>query len=65
MGRLNLPRLPSIPYWDLALVLRTLQNVPFEPLQSVELKILVMKTLLLVDLAFIRRVGDQLTPMSF
>ncbi len=34
------PRPPSLPSWDLALVLRALQTAPFEPLQSVELKFL-------------------------
>ncbi len=40
--RLNPPRPPSLPSWDLALVLRALQIAPFEPLQSVELKFLSM-----------------------
>ncbi len=56
--RLNPPRPPSLPSWDLALVLRALQTAPFEPLQSVELKFLSMKTLLLTALASIKRVGD-------
>ncbi len=43
---------------DLALVLRALQIAPFEPLQSVELKSLSMKTLLLTALASIKRVED-------
>ncbi len=30
--RLNPPRPPSLPSWDLALVLRALQTAPFEPL---------------------------------
>ncbi len=51
-------RPPSLPSWDLALVLRALQIAPFEPLQSVELKFLSMKTLLLTALASIKRVGD-------
>ncbi len=55
---LNPPRPPSLPSWDLALVLRALITVPFEPLQSVELKFLSMKTLLLTALASIKRVGD-------
>ncbi len=55
--RLNPPRPPSLPSWDLALVLRALQIAPFEPLQSVELKFLSMKTLLLTALASIKRVG--------
>ncbi len=56
--RLNPPRPPSIPSWDLALVLRALPIASFEPLQSADLKILSMKTLLLVALASIKRVGD-------
>ncbi len=56
--RLNPPRPPSIPSWDLSLVLRALQQGPFEPLQTVEPKFLSMKTLLLPALASIKRVGD-------
>ncbi len=56
--RLNPPRPPSLPFWDLALVLRALITAPFEPLQSVELTFLSMKTLLLTALASIKRVGD-------
>ncbi|KAL0173674.1 hypothetical protein M9458_029642, partial [Cirrhinus mrigala] len=43
---------------DLSLELRALQQGPFVPLQSVELKFLSMKTLLLLALASIKRVGD-------
>ncbi len=56
--RLNPPRPPSLPSWDLALVLRALITARFEPLQSVELKFLSMKTLLLTALALIKRVRD-------
>ncbi len=56
--RLNPPRPPSIPSWDLSLVLRALQQGPFEPLQTVEPKFLSMKTLLLLALDSIKRVGD-------
>ncbi len=56
--RLNPPRPLSIPSWDLSLVLRALQQGPFEPLQTVEPKFLSMKTLLLLALASIKRVGD-------
>ncbi|XDV15586.1 hypothetical protein PO909_015637 [Leuciscus waleckii] len=56
--RLNPPRPPLIPSWDLSVVLTALQSAPFEPLQSVELKFLSMKTALLVALASIKRVGD-------
>ncbi|KAI2656717.1 ORF V: Enzymatic polyprotein [Labeo rohita] len=48
--RLNLPRPPSGPSWDLSLVLTALRQAPFEPLHSVELKFLSMKTLLLLGL---------------
>ncbi len=57
--RLNPPRPSSLPSWDLALVLIALQTAPFEPLQSVELKFLSLKTLLLTALASIKRVGDR------
>ncbi len=43
---------------DLALVLRALLTAPCEPLQSVELKFLSMKTLLLTALASFKRMGD-------
>ncbi len=55
--RLNPPRPPSLPSWDLALVLKALQTAPFEPFQSVELMFISMKTLLLTALASIKRVG--------
>ncbi len=56
--RLNPPRPPSIPSWDMSLVLRATQQGPFELLQTVEPKFLSMKTLLLLALASIKRVGD-------
>ncbi|KAL0195560.1 hypothetical protein M9458_009132, partial [Cirrhinus mrigala] len=56
--RLNLPQPHSAPSWNLSLVLRALQQGPFEPLQSVKLKFLSMKTLLLLALASIKRVED-------
>ncbi|XDV14355.1 hypothetical protein PO909_014626 [Leuciscus waleckii] len=56
--RLNPPRPPLVPSWDLSVVLTALQSAPFEPLQSVELKSLSMKTALLVALVSIKRVGD-------
>ncbi len=59
--RLNPPRPPFLPSWYLALVLRALQTAPFESLQSVELKFLSMKTLLLIALASIKRVRDLQT----
>ena len=56
--RLNPPRSPLVPSWDLSVVLTALKSAPFEPLQSVELKFLSMKTVLLIALASVKRVGD-------
>ncbi len=39
-------------------MLMALQRPPFEPLQSAELKIMSLKTVLLTALASIKRVGD-------
>ncbi len=56
--RLNPPRPHLVPFWDLPLVLMALNEEPFEPLQSVELKFLSLKTVLLTALASVKRVGD-------
>ncbi|KAL0201654.1 hypothetical protein M9458_004841, partial [Cirrhinus mrigala] len=56
--RLNPPRSHLIPSWDLSGVLTGLQRDPFEPLESVELKYLSLKTSLLIALTSIKRVGD-------
>ncbi len=56
--RLNPPRPSSLPSLDFVLVLRALQTAQIEPLQSVELKFLSLKTLLLTTLASIKWVGD-------
>ncbi len=49
-----------VPSWDLPSVLTALkEETPFEPLQSVELKFLLLKTVLLTALASVKRVGDQ------
>ena len=40
------------------MVLRALKGPPFEPLQTVELKPLSLKTALLLALASVKRVGD-------
>ena len=56
--RLNPPRSPLVPSWDLAVVLTALQRPPFEPLRSVDIKFLSMKTALLTALASVKRVGD-------
>ncbi|XP_051512683.1 uncharacterized protein LOC127417036 [Myxocyprinus asiaticus] len=56
--RLNPSRPLFVPSWDLSVVLQGLQRAPFEPLQSVELKALSLKTALLTALTSIKRVGD-------
>ncbi len=56
--RLNPPRLPLRPSWDLSIVLARLQRGPLEPLDSVELKYLSAKTALLTALTSIKRVRD-------
>ncbi len=56
--RMNPSRPPLVPSWDLSIVLAGLQRGPFEPLDSVELKFLSLKTSLLTALTSIKRVGD-------
>ncbi|KAI2646551.1 ORF V: Enzymatic polyprotein [Labeo rohita] len=54
--RVNPPRPHLVPSWDLSVTLQGLQEAPFEPLASVELKHLSLKTALLTALASIKRV---------
>ncbi len=56
--RMNPSRPPLVPSLDLSIVLAGLQRGPFEPLDSVELKFLSLKTTLLTALTSIKRVGD-------
>ncbi len=56
--RMNPSRSPLVPSWDLSIILAGLQRGPFEPLDSVELKFLSLKTALLTALTSIKRVGD-------
>ncbi len=56
--RLHPPRPPSVPPWDLDVVLRALSQPPFEPLTSVGLKELSLKTTLLLALTSAKRIGD-------
>lgn len=56
--RAGRPARPSLPPWDLELVLRALGEPPFEPLESVDLKWLSFKTALLLALATAKRVGE-------
>ncbi len=56
--RMNTPRPRTVPPWDLPTVLRALKCPPFEPLQSSSLRVLSLKTALLLALASVKRVGD-------
>ncbi len=48
----------TVPPWDLPTVLKALKGPPFEPLQSSSLRVLLLKTTLLLALASVKRVGD-------
>ncbi len=56
--RMNPSWSPLVPSWDLSIVLAGLERGPFEPLDSVKLKFLSVKTPLLTALTSIKRVGD-------
>ncbi|XDV25396.1 hypothetical protein PO909_029318 [Leuciscus waleckii] len=58
LRRMNPPRPPSVPIWDLSLVLEALKVYPFEPLDTVDLKYLTFKTVFLIALSSVKRVGD-------
>ncbi|XDV44991.1 hypothetical protein PO909_013179 [Leuciscus waleckii] len=49
--RLNPPRPPTVPIWDLSTVLEAMKGHPFEPLQEIDLKHLSFKTAFLLALA--------------
>ncbi|XP_073429809.1 uncharacterized protein [Dendrobates tinctorius] len=50
--------IPSVPTWDLNLVLDALTVDPFEPIDTIPFKYLALKMALLVSLTSARRVGD-------
>ncbi len=56
--RLNPPRPKTVPNCDLSIVLRALKGPPFEPLQTAGLRVMTLKTALLLALAFVKRVSD-------
>ncbi|KAL0150355.1 hypothetical protein M9458_054357, partial [Cirrhinus mrigala] len=63
--RVNPPRPHLVPSWDLSVTLQGLREAPFEPLASVELKHLSLKTALLTALASIKRVVNlQALPLE-
>ncbi len=55
---MNPPHPRTFPPWDLPTVLRALKGPPFEPLQSSSLRVLLLKTALLLALVSVQRVGD-------
>ena len=57
--RLRVPERPLIPSWDLLVVLRALTGPLFEPLETVEIKFVSLKTTLLLALTSAKRVGDM------
>ncbi len=56
--RLRPPVRPRMPTWDLAVVLEALSKAPFEPLEEVPLRFLTVKTVFLLTIFFLKRVGD-------
>ncbi|KAI2645853.1 Transposon Ty3-G Gag-Pol polyprotein [Labeo rohita] len=56
--RLNRVSRPLIPPWDLSVVLNALSRTPFEPIDSGDLKLLSLKTALLLALSTAKRVSE-------
>ncbi len=53
------PRLRSrVPPWDLAVVVEALCKPPFEPIEEVSERLLTLKTVLLLAISSLKRVGD-------
>ncbi|XP_075948857.1 uncharacterized protein LOC142951249 [Anarhichas minor] len=49
---------PLVPLWDLLLVLEALSQHPFEPMETVGMKFISLKTVLLLALTMAKRVSD-------
>ncbi len=56
--RTNPPRPHTVPPWDLPTILRALKGPPFEPLKSMSLRALSLKTTLLLVLVSVKQLGD-------
>ncbi len=56
--RLRPPVCPIMPTWDLAVVLEALSKAQFEPLEEVPLRFLTVKTVFLLAISSLKRVGD-------
>ncbi len=56
--RLQPMRKPLVPSWDLPTVLEALSGLPFEPLECADLKVLSLKTILLLALTSARWISE-------
>ncbi|KAI2665260.1 Transposon Ty3-G Gag-Pol polyprotein [Labeo rohita] len=56
--RLRPPVRPRVPPWDLSVVLEALCRPPFEPFEEISDRFLTIKTVLLLALSSLKRVGD-------
>ncbi|KAI2647016.1 Transposon Ty3-G Gag-Pol polyprotein [Labeo rohita] len=56
--RLRPPVRPRVPTWDLSVVLEALCRPPFEPVEEISDRFLSIKTVLLLALSSLKRVGD-------
>ncbi|CAC5411063.1 unnamed protein product [Mytilus coruscus] len=52
------PKVNLLPEWDLEMVLKTLENEPFEPLSDASLKFVTFKTVFLITITTFRRCSD-------
>ncbi|CAC5407426.1 unnamed protein product [Mytilus coruscus] len=52
------PKVNLLPEWDLQMVLKTLENEPFEPLSDASLKFVTFKTVFLIAITTFRRCSD-------
>ncbi|KAI2663377.1 Transposon Ty3-G Gag-Pol polyprotein [Labeo rohita] len=56
--RLRPPVRSRVPSWDLSLVLEALCGPPFEPIEEISDRLLTIKTVLLIAITSLKRVGD-------
>ncbi|KAL0147482.1 hypothetical protein M9458_057222 [Cirrhinus mrigala] len=56
--RLRPPVRPRVPSWDLSVVLEALCRPPFEPVEEISDRFLTLKSVLLLALSSLKRVGD-------
>ena len=52
------PKVKLLPEWDLELVLKVLENAPFEPMNEASLKFITFKTVFLIAVTTFRRCSD-------